>query len=122
MVIREYRETLDYRYVIARQMDRVLEAYSRVNPGRATVVALERLYVAVRGLLVAATPFIDATKLAGLWEDLRAAERLIRDGSLRSAWRVLDSVLAGLLVSLEAAGLLVRKAELLTGSYGGEEE
>ena len=115
----KYYESVDYTWALARQLDRVADAYSRIDP-RAPGLGLGRLLMAVRALY----------SLASIWaprEGLEALRRAEAEASRARAWRALseiDRALGLLLGELDKRGLLVRKQELPVGSYGfpgGEE-
>ena len=108
----EYYESVDYTWALARQLDRVADAYSRIDP-RAPGLGLGRLLMAVRALY----------SLAGIWAPREGLEALRRaEASRARAWRALgelDRALALLLGELDRRGLLVRKRELPVGSWEG---
>ena len=111
----EYFESVDYTWTLARQLDRVAEAYTGVDP-RAPGIGLGRLLMAVRALYV----------LARIWapeagvEALRRAEMLARKSRVWQALAELDRSLELLLRELDKRGLLLRKQELPVGSWGGD--
>ncbi len=113
----EYYETIDYTWAIARQLDRVAEAYSKIDPS-VPGLGVRRLLMAVRALYA----------LARLWapreglEALEEAERLSEEGRNKAALRMLDRALELILRELDRKGLLVRKSDLPVGAYGLGEE
>lgn len=114
MGVTEYRETIDYTWVVSRQLDRVAEALSRINyntPG----IGARRLYMAVEALVTVAGPFVTGEA----WEKLRAAERLLNSGKPLGAVELLEEAVHAVLRDLDRRGVLIRKTELLTGAYGG---
>ncbi len=110
----EYYESIDYTWALARQLDRIAEAYTRVDP-RAPGIGLGRLLMAVRALYT----------LARIWapesgvEALRRAEILARKSKVWQALIELDRSLELLLRELDKRGLLVKKQEYSVGSFGG---
>ena len=110
----EYYESVDYTWALARQLDRVAEAYSQIDP-RLPGIGVKRLLMAVRALYV----------LASLWappggrEALGKAQRLVDANSHMRALGEIDRALELLLRELDRRGLLVRKQELPVGAYGG---
>jgi len=111
MSLVEYRETVDFTWVLARHLDRILESYSRIDP-REPVHGLRHLYVALRGLLVAASPFIN-------YEELR---QKLRDAVKQRSWDLFDEVLSEVINALNRRGLLIRYNELARGEYDADSE
>lgn len=111
MSVTEYRETIDFTWVLARHLDRILESYSRIDP-REPVHGLRRLYVALRGLLVAASPFINYGEL----------RQKLRDAVKQRNWGLFDEVLSEVIITLNRKGLLIRYYELARGEYGADSE
>ena len=105
----EYRETVDYTWVVARQLDRVAEAISRVDP-RAPGLGVRRVYVAVRALVDLAHPFIERD-VSG--QRLRRADQLIRANKHWDALAVLEELLGLILEELDRKKLLVRRKDIM---------
>lgn len=105
----EYRETVDYTWVVARQLDRVAEAISRVDP-RAPGLGVRRVYVAIRALVDLAHPFINRERAH---EKLRRADQLTRANKYWDALDVLEELLGLILEELDRKKLLVRRKEIM---------
>ena len=109
MVYTEYRETVDYTWVVARQLDRVAEAISGVDP-RAPGLGVRRVYVAVRALVDLSHPFIDRERAK---ERLRRADQLIRANKHWDALAQLEELLGLILEELDRKKLLVRRKDIM---------
>ncbi len=114
MSVTEYRETIDYTWVVARQLDRVAEALTKLSYD-AVGVGLRRAYMAVRALHTITQPLMKED-LRGM---LREVLKYIKEGNNSRALDTLESVVGAVLKELDRRGLLVRRHELLTGEYGG---
>lgn len=75
--------------------------------------AVEAVCFAAHALSILAAPFVST----GF--DLRSCIRLCRDGRPLAALEQASRLVEELARELDRRGLLVRKAELLVGSYGG---
>jgi len=113
MSVIEHKETIDYVYCINRQIDRLFEAYSRIEP-REPVGGLRRVYVCLRGLILMSSPFIREWKK--MLDELKEG---INGGD---AWTVMDRITVKILNELDEAGLLTRKARLAVGEYSADTE
>ena len=112
----EYFETVDFTWTVARQLDRVMDAYTSIeydSPG----IGVRRLYMALRALY-ALTSFMVSDALG---RKLFEASRLMREGKAREALAVMDEVLRGILEGLDRKGVLLRKQEYAIGAFGGED-
>ncbi|MEB3861460.1 MAG: hypothetical protein GSR84_04480 [Desulfurococcales archaeon] len=108
MSIVEYKETIDYTWVISRQLDRVADAYSSIDyevPGP----GIRRMYMAVRGLWLLTQIYLgdEAKKL------LAEASAAISDGRNIEALRKIEDVVGLILAKLDNMGLLVRYKRLM---------
>jgi hypothetical protein len=112
----EYFETVDYTWALARQLDRVAEAYTSIDP-KTPGIGLRRLVMAVRALYALARIFAPREGL----EALARAEALARGGRPLAGLSEIDRALESLLRVLYNKGLLIRKQELPVGSFGGGE-
>ena len=111
----EYRETVDYTWVVARQLDRVAEVLSSINyntPG----IGARRLYMAVEALVTITAPFVSGEAR----EKLREASTLLAAGKPLSAIKALQETVGLVLRDLDRKKILIRKTELLTGEFGEE--
>ena len=112
------RETVDYTWVVARQLDRVAEAASRLDPsstGSSFRIGLIRYAVALRELYVLVAPLAEkhGIKLdfGGSFDSTYKC--LLRGGCrLASAWQLLDAIQARLIEALYLMGMLVRVSRL----------
>ena len=104
----EYKETVDYTWVIARALDRVLESYAAVSydtPGP----GIRKLLMAVRALYAAVRPLV-APEIGGR---LAEADRLVRSGRHRQALQAIDDIIHDILEELDRRGLLIRSKRLM---------
>jgi len=109
----EYFETVDFTWTVARQLDRVMDAYSRIeyeSPG----IGVRRLYMTLRALYALTSFMVDGS--AGV--KLSRASTLMRDGRHGEALIAMDEALRTILESLDKKGILVRKGEYAMGRYG----
>ena len=111
----EYRETVDYVWVLARAFDRWAEAVAEAGKRSNKAAAVEAVCFATHSIAVLASPFAKAAF------DLRGCIRLCRDGRPLAALEAASGLVVEIARELDRRGLLVRKAELLVGSYGGGE-
>jgi len=111
----EYRESIDYVWVLARAFDRWAEAAAEMGKRGNKAAAAEAVCFAAHALSILAAPFVNT----GF--DLRSCIRLARDGRPLAALEQASRLVEELARELDRRGLLVRKAELLVGSYGGGE-
>ena len=110
----EYRDTLDYTWVIARQLDRIAEAMTMVSfeaPGP----GVARVYSAMRALLAVARPFVPRQ----CWLRLERAALMIQRGRPLAALAEMELALADLLAELDRKGLLLYKRSLAVGGFEG---
>ena len=104
----EYKETVDYTWVIARALDRVLESYAKVNydtpgPGiRKLLMSLRAFYTAVQHLVS-----------RDIGRGIASADRLIRQGKHKRALDLIDNILYNMLEELDRRGLLIRSKRLM---------
>ncbi|RUM47493.1 MAG: hypothetical protein DSY37_02240 [Hyperthermus sp.] len=110
----EYRETIDYVWVLARAFDRWAEAVAEAGRRPNKAAAVEAVCFAAHALAALAAPF------SGNGFNLRRCVELARDGRPLAALEEASSFVAMLARELDRRGLLVRRTELLMGSYGGE--
>ncbi|MEM3948249.1 MAG: hypothetical protein QXM76_01475 [Zestosphaera sp.] len=114
MNVIEYKETIDYVFCVNQQINRLMELYTRIDP-REPVHGLRHVYVALRGLIVMSSPFVDEWE--HMLDELNAS---LRTGS--KAWIVMDKIITRILSELDKAGLLTRKARLAVGEYSADTE
>lgn len=108
MSFTEYRETVDFVWVVARQLDRVMEAYSRVDYDSPALGA-RQLYMALRALY-ALTSFLVDSRVS---DNITRASSMLRAGEPGKALAYMDKALRGILEELDRQKLLVRKKELM---------
>lgn len=113
----EYYESVDYTWVLARQLDRIAAAYTAIDP-KAPGLGLKRLLMAVRAFYMLASLFAPKEGV----EALKRAEELSREARAYSALDALDDAVGRLLKVLNEKGLLLRKTDLPVGRYSGGEE
>ena len=111
----EYRESIDYVWVLARAFDRWAEAVAETGKRSNKAAAAEAVCFAAHALSVLAAPF------ASNGFDLRDCIRLCRDGKPLTALEKASRYVAELARELDRRGLLIRRTELLRGAYGGGE-
>ncbi len=105
----EYRETVDYTWVVARQLDRVADAMTRIDP-RMPGLGVRRVLVAVRALVAVVQPFVERSKLMAILED---AERLVAGNRHWKALDRIEVVLGLVLAELDRRKLLVRRKDIM---------
>ena len=108
----EYRETVDYVWVLARAFDRWAEAVAEAGRKANKASAVEAVCFAAHALAALAAPS------SGNGFRLRRCVELAREGKPMTALEEASSFVAMLAKELERRGLLVRKTELLTGRFG----
>jgi len=111
----EYRESIDYVWVLARAFDRWAEAVAEAGRKANKAVAAEAVCFTAHALSILAAPFVST----GF--DLRSCIRLCRDGRPLAALEQASRLVEELARELDRRGLLVRKTELLTGRFEGGE-
>lgn len=107
-MLTKYKETFDFGFVVSRQLDRVMEAYTSIEydtPGP----GVRRLYMAVRALYVLTQIFVPEDLL----EKLSHASERMRNGSNVEAVRILEDVIATILDKLNERGLLIRRKDIM---------
>jgi len=109
----EYRESLGYVWVLARQFDRFAEAVSEAGKRGNKAAAVEAVCFTVHALAVLASP------LVGVGFDLRRCVSLCRKGNPLAALEEASELVEAIARELDKRGLLIRRSELLVGSYGG---
>ena len=115
----EYRETVDYVWVLARASDRWAEAVAEAGRKANKASAVEAVCFAAHALAVLAAPF------ASNGFDLKGCIKLCRDGRPLAALEAASRLVMEVARELDRRGLLVRRVELLTGRFGeggGEED
>ncbi len=115
MSLVEYRETIDYVWVVSRQLDRVAEAASSIDVAavkRGARLGLLRYAIALRQLYVLVKPVLRKTRLPDHLSELEEAiEKLLRGDAreLARIWRRLDQIQMEIVAALNMEDLLVRK-------------
>lgn len=99
---------MDFVWVVARQLDRIMEAYSRVDYGSPALGA-RQLYMALRALYALTSFLVDG----GVAGDMARASSMLRAGRPGEALAFMDRALRGILEELDRRKLLVRKKELM---------
>ncbi len=115
MSFAEYRETVDYVWVLARAFDRWAEAVAEAGKRSNKAAAVEAVCFAAHALSILAAPFVNTSF------DLKSCIKLCRDGRPLAALEAASVLVVEIAKELDRRGLLVRKTELLMGSYGGGE-
>ena len=111
----EYRETIDYVWVLARAFDRWAEAVAETGKRSNKAAAAEAVCFAAHALAVLTAPF------TGKGFDLRGCIGLARSGKPLSALEETSELVVLIARELDRRRLLVKKTELLRGAYGGGE-
>lgn len=107
----EYRETIDYVFCINKHIDRLMEAYTRIDP-RDPTAGLRHVYVALRGLILMSAPFVNGWEY--MLDELNASLK-----NPKNAWITIDNIIIKILTKLDEIGLLTRKRPLEQGEYEG---